>query len=1002
MFKLCSGLLMALTLVGVSAAWGGDKPSTILYQDGFTGSSAQPLNGTSPPTDIGGGKWTAGSGWRANGATAGGHGFQTALLPFKPVGGKIYAVSATLNARARGGNWLAVGFCGPTGFFKGVGPWMLLSGNGGIQIFSGPGTLHGTAAHGTFRGPQHLEVLLNTRGHRWTAQWFDNGHPLEIPGGATPADTTYSYTHNPMKIATVGIGTNDEPGTAKNFLFFSGLKKIATLGTPAAWIWAKRLVQRQWVYFRKSIMLTAVPAKFRLFVAADDRFTLFINGKRVARSGFVRSDTTGWKVAQSVDVAKYLKSGKNTFGLKAASTGRRAGVVLWLVSGKKIVLKTDGSWRVATRVSPHWATSAAGANRKPAAGKIAKFPFPRERISPQAVVRRAWKSATVESAYGGGLWGDKVAPCPMRPSSYLEHRYFPPVKVAVLCDRAAFHGLRTLSGKGPVHLVVEPAAGGGPAPELLLDFGHEVTGRMQVRGRGGWVFIGTGESPGEALHAPWRGWHRLHLVPGQTQSTPYTGFRYVDVRFRKSIPFNPRVGPITLNRLRLDFRYYPVQYRGAFSCSDPLLTKIWYTGAYTVHLCMTKGGISASAKRAPDVWMGDLQIMGQVVNDVFLDRFLMEKSLTLLRRNAQGSHPPTALPTNYVNGLPGYSDAWICALSDFYRHSGAIGYLRSQRELLLSMLRYIKLGFNRKNLFVNKLNKWCFVDWAVDLNNGDSPQANEYIDMFTCMAVRRAVFLLKVLGDTTDARNYATWDRQLFQAARQYLPNAKTHTFTRLRQVNAMAVYSGVADAAQRRAIYQRIFSPQSPAWKWVATPYGNNFVLDALGDMGHIQQALNFIRYYWGGMIHEGATTFWEAYDPSWPKKHFHRYLWADNREGYFTSLCHGWSAGVTHWLTRYVLGVRPMAAGFSRTLVVPHLGGLFWAAGRVPTPHGNIVLKVEKNLQGETLNLTLPPGVQASVGIPGTTVRVNGKAFETSGHHAGRVYVMLKEPGHYVILSH
>jgi hypothetical protein len=273
--------------------------------------------------------------------------------------------------------------------------------------------------------------------------------------------------------------------------------------------------------------------------------------------------------------------------------------------------------------------------------------------------------------------------------------------------------------------------------------------------------------------------------------------------------------------------------------------------------------------------------------------------------------------------------------------------------------------------------------------------------MFTCVAVKRAVFLLKVLGDNADAAKYAAWDRRLIHAARRYLPNTRTHTFTRLRQVNAMAVYSGVADAGERRAIYQRIFGPGSSAWKWVATPYGNNFVLDALANLGHIRQALNFIRYYWGGMIHQGATTFWEAYDPSWPKKHFHRYLWADNREGYFTSLCHGWSAGVTHWLTRYILGVRPMAAGFSRTLVEPHLGGLSWAAGRVPTPHGDIVLKVKKHEQGEALDITLPPDVQANVEIPGTTVKVNGKLLHASRHHGGRVSIVLKKTAHYVIVS-
>ena len=34
----------------------------------------------------------------------------------------------------------------------------------------------------------------------------------------------------------------------------------------------------------------------------------------------------------------------------------------------------------------------------------------------------------------------------------------------------------------------------------------------------------------------------------------------------------------------------------------------------------------------------------------------------------------------------------------------------------------------------------------------------------------------------------------------------------------------------------------------------------------GHRQEALGWIREYWGGMVKEGATSFWEGYDPAGP----------------------------------------------------------------------------------------------------------------------------------------
>ncbi|MHB1766425.1 MAG: alpha-L-rhamnosidase-related protein [Phycisphaerae bacterium] len=771
------------------------------------------------------------------------------------------------------------------------------------------------------------------------------------------------------------------------------LPKIADshLGSPPAWIWASTVGAHQHIYLYRSIRLSAVPVHPVIYVTADNYFTLYVNGEKVTAR---LSGANAWSQARRVKVARYLHPGENTFAIKAANDGGPAGVILWLIGAGRTLLETDGLWRVAGHVAKDWITHPAGNH---------------------------WYPATVEAAYGGGPWGYSVTPWPLRDAPYLFHLYFQPLHVTVLHGRAAFKGISSVPrrltpgnaarlrpgyrGRSPlaparrIHLTVQ-TVGKAPYPELLISFGQEVAGRIQVAGTGGTVLIGTGESRGEALYKPWGGVHKLKLSShGITQSTPYSAFRYATVSFTGKVP-------VRLDRLRLDFKYYPVKYRGAFACSDPLLTKIWYTGAYTAHLCMQEQ-IWDAPKRDRAMWMGDLQVSGEVINNVFLDRFLMEKTMRLLRAAAQGGRPATALPVDYVNNIPGYSNAWICGLADFYKHTGAIGYIRSQHQLLLSMLRYMKQGFNRKNIFVNKHKKWCFVDWAPELNgNWNTPSVNfppalAATDLYACWAVRRAVFLLNAMGDTVNAAKYAHWERQLIAAARRYLASPKTETYTDLRQVNAMAIDSHVADAQQRTAIYKRILRPEAPSWKQQATPYYNNFVLFAVGHLGHTDEGLNFAQKYWGGMIREGATTFWEAYDNAWPKKHFHRYLKADNGQGYFVSLCHGWSSGVTNWLTEHVLGIQTQAGGFSKTTIVPHLGYLHWVSGRVPTPHGNIVLRVARHGAPESLRLTLPPGIKAMIGVVGRSVTVNGVAVSPARRMDQRCYFNLIKPGVYHVVG-
>ncbi len=763
------------------------------------------------------------------------------------------------------------------------------------------------------------------------------------------------------------------------------------------WIWAAQTRNNQIIYLRHTFRLNSVPRKVELYATADNHLEVFLNGKEIT-STFHKHNQV-WQRARKISVAGWLHPGKNIIAIRAKNATAWAGVLAAMMANGKAIWMTNGHWRVAYHV--------------PAGVAWLKPQFDDAH----------WPHATTQVPLGGPPWGYNMHPLPAYHCNYLTHLYFQPLHISVLHDAAAFkrlssvkaaltpgaiatirpqyQGRSLLAPSRSIHLVVSPSTS-AHRPELRISFGEEVAGRIQVRGKGGQVLIGTGEWKAEALRQPWGGVHTLNLASGKTQSTPYSAFRYATVSFKGS-------GPIDLNRLRLDFKYYPVHYGGAFACSDPLLTRIWYTGAYTAHLCMQEQ-IWDAPKRDRMMWMGDMQVSGQVINNVFLNRFLMELTMRDLREEAQGGRPASALPVDYINNIPGYSNAWFCGLADFYRHTGALGYIRSQHTLMLSMLRYIKQGFNRKNLFVNKHKKWCFVDWDYTSTShgklgSNTPQSYTATDLYTCLAVRRAVFLLKAIGDTVNAEKYARWDRKIIAAARKYLVNPRTHTYTNLRQVNAMAIDSHVATARQRAAIYARILGPKCASWGQRATPYYNNFVIFSLGHLGRTDQALRFVRYYWGGMLRQGATTFWEHYHPPWPpKKHvssrvIHGVYVGNNH--YADSLCHGWAAGVTSWLTEYILGVQSRTGGFAKTDMVPHLGNLAWVRGRVPTPHGNIVLRVTKTHSKESMAITLPPDVHAMIGVLGQSVTVNGTAASPFRKSGKRCYIRLIHAGSYKIVG-
>lgn len=58
--------------------------------------------------------------------------------------------------------------------------------------------------------------------------------------------------------------------------------------------------------------------------------------------------------------------------------------------------------------------------------------------------------------------------------------------------------------------------------------------------------------------------------------------------------------------------------------------------------------------------------------------------------------------------------------------------------------------------------------------------------------------------------------------------------------------------------------------------------------------------------------------------------------------SLCHAWGASPVYLLPRYFLGVKPTKPGWEEYELRPNLGGLEWMEGTIPTPFGEIRVKV------------------------------------------------------------
>ncbi len=703
------------------------------------------------------------------------------------------------------------------------------------------------------------------------------------------------------------------------------LKAVTTKrAKDADWIWTATTSDEEVAYFRHALQVSKIPKAAKLSVTADNFFNAYVNGQEVSSSHYDANDNLVWAKVRTVDITSLLKPGENEITVKAINAGGSAGMILRLELDGKPVLLSDGTWKVT--------------NNAPAEGWLGN-----------AFDDSKWENATIEATAGEGVWGGQLSGWPVPLSSaaaYLAHLKLPPISVSdATLPRAWKPATEAITFQRPSG-TVKPWT-------VVIDFGKELSGRVALlAAKPIPVKLGTGESDFEAIEKPWTS-ADLILDPKPKYSV-YTALRYAALTF----PADLAEASV---KVSMDHLYYPVQYRGSFDCSDPLFTKVWYTGVYTSHLCMQED-IWDAPKRDRARWMGDLHVSGEVINNAFLDKFLMEQTMDRLRDEAQGHRPETELPAGHVNGIPGYSCAWIAGVADFYRHTGDTVWLKKQHQRLITMLEFLKTELNSDGAFANNHKQWPFVDWA-PLFNEQTPQALAATHLFLVKATKEAVFLFKELGDSENTTKYQELADALTKTAQSQLVDGDG-TFGGRRQENAMAIYSGVATPTQVKTIYEKVLDPKSPAWDYVVSPYYGNYVLDAITQSGHMLDAMKYVRTFWGGMLAEGATSWWEGYDLGWPKDNFHANLQADNGTGYFVSLCHGWSAGPTNWLTERVLGVKSTGGGFRTCTIQPNLGDLKWASGTIPTPHGPIKLRVEKVASEYSVKVTVPSGVEASVG--------------------------------------
>ena len=729
--------------------------------------------------------------------------------------------------------------------------------------------------------------------------------------------------------------------------------------------------------FRKIIDLEVTPTRCVLNVSADNRFQLFVNGRRVGE-GPARGDLQHWRY-ERFEVGPLLHRGRNVIAARvwnfgdqspAAQISHRTGFLLWAADGKQAEFNSNASWQVRAESAWRYASSGPMLNsltgpvetvdgaaydwRWMEAGDAAGWSAAVVIASPQFAISEA-------PAHAASKWmlvEDALPPMESKPESAgvvvrqegVSEEGFPekPLTVpahthaSLLLDRGilttAYPELAVSDGAGATVRVTYA--------EALYDDHGEKGNRNQIAGK----------------HMDPRMMHDVFLPSGSAEVQTFEPLWWRTWRYVQ-VDVDTKDKPLTLHTLHARTTWYPFVERATFHSSDPTLEDIWQVGWRTARVNAHETYMDCPYWEQTQ-YVGDTRIEALVSYVMSGDDRLARQALVSFADSALPSGlTQSSFPVHGVQIIPPFSLLWIGMVHDFwmYRPDTADGV----RELLPqthAVLEYFE-KLQRPDGLLGKLPEngfglWNFLDWTKPYPMGAPPQNADG------GSVPLSLQLAAALQDEADLED-AYGDRRLGADDRAAAGRITTAVFAKAwdarvglladtpggrsfsQHANILGVYTGAIPSEQRRAVLERILQ-QEPGGRPVgATPelapasYYFRFYLSRALDRAGMDDIYLATLWPWRHMLDLGLTTWAEQPEPT-------------------RSDAHAWSAHPNYDLLTLVAGIRPDAPGFASVLIEPHLGNLTSLDASMPHPLGDIHVSYRRDGDDWNVVLTLPQGLQ------------------------------------------
>ena len=742
--------------------------------------------------------------------------------------------------------------------------------------------------------------------------------------------------------------------------------------------------------YRRSFVLEEIPNEFIVYVSADNRYRLSVNGELVS-AGPARGDINNWRY-EEVDLSPYLKVGDNILAAQvvnfgefrhAAQTSFQTAFILQGKEGNSVDVNTkpDEKWKIhhdeGYDFTPFLSDSVGGYYAAgPGDVLIAeKHPWDWDQIDFDDSKWQSPRAATVEFAVGRGfLFGSTwfLVPREIPIMTNIPTRITKVVRSEGLeIPAKVFDGQSKI--KIPAHSKVS----------IILDQEYHTIGHPKLSFSGGKdskvkltyseaMFYNDSEE--YSAHGGWSKGHRNEDLDKKDVRGYYDivypdggegrSFQPMAMRVYRFVKFDIETQDesLFLDDFLGYYTAYPFEEKSSFKSNDEQLNEIWDVAWRTLKNSSVETYVDPYYEQLQ--YIGDSRVQSMVSIYVADDDKLMKKAI----KSFDDSRLPMGLtasrfPSYIVQVIPTYSLLWIGMMHDFYMYRDEPDYLKQFVPGILSVLGWFERHIDDTGMLGN-LEWWNFTDWAIGFDNGIPPGADDghsaNVSLQFVYAVENAIPILRQYGKKYEADKYQSIAKSMKAAILEQCQNSDTKLIAERpekdiysQHTNIWGVLTDSFTKEEARSVMENILEDKELIQ---GTVYFKFYLVKALQKVGLGDRYFEQLEP-WEYMLSQGMTTFGET-DKN-PR-----------------SDCHGWSATPCFDFLHVVAGIQPASPGFKTVLIEPNFNSLTLIDAIYKHPQGEIKVNLKKDEDG-TVNGTiiLPEGLSGTFKYNDEQINVTGK---------------------------